>query len=220
MTHTALLDLHVKSLFTLDENENLLTINEPWNQSQPAPSLYVGTTCDGFQKFFVRAKTDALLRSKMETLFSQKAEPEHYVELLGGGEISKEICYCFAEKIPAKESCLLLTPENIAAVNLGEFSWLAEEISFVQPCFVFLHEQTVVSVCRSVRIDRAHEAGIETAADFRGKGYASVVLAAWAKELIHRGNIPLYSTHSTNLSSQRLAEKFGLRLFATGFHIS
>lgn len=65
----------------------------------------------------------------------------------------------------------------------------------------------------------AHEAGIETAPAYRGKGYAKEALFAWAGAVVSMGAVPLYSTRKTNLPSRRLAEKAGLLFFASGFHI-
>lgn len=75
-------------------------------------------------------------------------------------------------------------------------------------------------MCRSVRIDKAHEAGIETLPQYRGRGYALSVLAAWAEAVRETGGLPLYSTFRSNIASQEVARKAGLEKFAEGFHIA
>lgn len=78
-----------------------------------------------------------------------------------------------------------------------------------------------VAVCSSVRItDVAREAGVETAAGFRGRGYAAKVVAAWAAAVQRIGAIPLYSTSWNNTASQAVARKLGLRMFGADLHIT
>jgi predicted GNAT family acetyltransferase len=72
-----------------------------------------------------------------------------------------------------------------------------------------------VSVCFSARSSPvACEAGVETAAQFRGRGYAGVVTAAWARAIRASGRTPFYSTSWTNGASLANARKLGL--IATG----
>ena len=64
----------------------------------------------------------------------------------------------------------------------GGFEELVAELSDWQPFLAIVEESRAVSVCRSVRITAvAHEAGVETLPDFRGKGYAKDVVAGWAR---------------------------------------
>jgi predicted GNAT family acetyltransferase len=59
----------------------------------------------------------------------------------------------------------------------------------------------------------AAEAGVETAPEFRGRGYASAVVTRWAEVVRQSGRRPLYSTSWDNLASQGVAKKLGLILY-------
>ncbi|MXY71814.1 MAG: GNAT family N-acetyltransferase, partial [Dehalococcoidia bacterium] len=77
------------------------------------------------------------------------------------------------------------------------------------------------SVCGSVRITpEAHEAGVETSANARGRGFAVAVVAAWAQAVRALGAEPLYSTSWDNAASQAVASKLGLIPYASTFHMT
>jgi hypothetical protein len=70
-----------------------------------------------------------------------------------------------------------ITREN-AELLRGGFEWQIARIDNEQPCLAMLCRRQAVSICRSVRLtSRAHEAGVETLNAFRGRGYASKVVA-------------------------------------------
>ena len=77
-----------------------------------------------------------------------------------------------------------------------------------------------LSVCFcSRRSDAAAEAGLETAAAFRGRGLGSQVTAAWALAVRASGRIPLYSTSWSNGASLAVARKLGLVAYASGWSL-
>lgn len=70
----------------------------------------------------------------------------------------------------------------------------------------------VVSMCHTPRISSAGaEAGTWTDPKFRGRGYAAAATAAWADLLAATSPFLFYSTTADNRSSQRVAERLGLR---------
>jgi len=78
-----------------------------------------------------------------------------------------------------------------------------------------------VSGCRSVLITpEAHEAGVETLPEFRGKEYAKDVVAKWLWLVRATGTIPLYSTSWENTASQTVARKMRLKLYGADFQIA
>ncbi len=84
-----------------------------------------------------------------------------------------------------------------------------------------LEDSKAVSVCASVRLTpRAHEAGVSTHPDFRGRGHAARAARAWARLVRHLRRIPLYSTSCDNVASLALARKLGLREFGVDLHLT
>jgi hypothetical protein len=78
-----------------------------------------------------------------------------------------------------------------------------------------------VSVCFCARRSNvAAEAGVETAARFRGRGFGPRVTAAWALTVRATGRIPLYSTDWSNESSLAVARKLRLKGYAAVWSIS
>lgn len=221
MDSVELLQRHMDAMYRMDETGRLLTVNEPWNGTEPAPLLHYGCTIRGERRLWLRQDVEDAVASALMRLFQSGADaPKAYADMLRSDAIGEEICYAMEGAPPPSAGCFMATADTLCQVELGEFAWLQEEISAAQPCALLLEEGVVASVCRSVRIGGgAHEAGIETLPIHQGKGYAGAVLSAWAQGVRAMGCLPLYSTSPGNRASQRVAEKGGLRLFATGFHV-
>jgi RimJ/RimL family protein N-acetyltransferase len=82
-------------------------------------------------------------------------------------------------------------------------------------------EPDVPSTCYSSRVGRrADEAGVETPPEHRGRGYAPIAVAAWARRVQRAGKLALYSTSWENRASQRVAAKLGGRLYGEDWHLS
>jgi predicted GNAT family acetyltransferase len=89
------------------------------------------------------------------------------------------------------------------------------------PYFGVVRDGQVVSVCYSARSGpEAAEAGVETAAAYRGQGLAAIATAAWGAAVRHSGRLALYSTAWENKASQGVARKLGLLLYGEDFHIT
>jgi RimJ/RimL family protein N-acetyltransferase len=79
----------------------------------------------------------------------------------------------------------------------------------------------VPSSCYSSRVGRvADEAGVETPPQHRGRGYAPIAVAAWARRVQAEGKLALYSTSWENRASQRVAAKLGGRLYGEDWHVA
>ncbi|MGH2583977.1 MAG: GNAT family N-acetyltransferase [Dehalococcoidia bacterium] len=80
----------------------------------------------------------------------------------------------------------------------------------------------VVSICHTPArmTERAAECGVWTQPDYRGRGYAAAVTAAWAEILRPSGRYLFYSTDAENVSSQRVAARLGLRLIGWMWRLS
>ncbi|MCI0579487.1 MAG: GNAT family N-acetyltransferase, partial [Chloroflexi bacterium] len=128
--------------------------------------------------------------------------------------------YQFTEYFEPSKPLLAITETNAERLR-GGFEELIAELPAWQPFLALVEEGRVVSVCRSVRITpAAHEAGVKTLPNFRGKGYAKDVVAGWARVVQSMGAIPLYSTSWENTASQALAKKLHLVPYGADFHVT
>ncbi|MEZ4708594.1 MAG: GNAT family N-acetyltransferase [Caldilineaceae bacterium] len=222
--------LQTGTLFKLDDAERLLCINE--EGSPPAPFFFMGRTPHG-HVWRLRHDAPAALEPKLAALCeaepmlfnsgvqtaSQHAIslPLHYdaiKQLIGQyGSVENEWrgpAYFFPDDIPVSERTVRIDQSNLHLAQ-GPFAWLHEEWHLVQPGMAWVERDAVASVCFSSRLTpHAAEAGLWTAEEYRGRGYAAAVVAAWARAVQQSGRRPLYSTSWDNLASQAVARKLGL----------
>ena len=90
------------------------------------------------------------------------------------------------------------------------------DVEFSETAAYIVRDGEVVSSCTSSRENAsAAEAWVFTEPDYRGRGYARQVTAAWAHRLQRRGKIPFYSHHRTNLISEAVARSLKLDQYIT-----
>jgi predicted GNAT family acetyltransferase len=65
----------------------------------------------------------------------------------------------------------------------------------------------------------AAEAGVETREQYRGRGYGSIAVVAWAAAVRQGGRMPLYSAEWENIASRALASRIGLICYAEDVHL-
>ena len=227
-----LMVVHVRALFTHDARSRLLCVNEPGG-GKPAPRLFVGRTREGNLRRF-RADLPEALVEELEALCADepvggefRRGPLHlaeYVRLLETHAPVSKVwagpAYKFDEEFEPARPLFAVTEAN-GEVLRGGFEELIEELPVWQPFVALVEGGRAVSVCRSVRITHeAHEAGVETLPDFRGRGYAKEVVAGWARLVRSLGATPLYSTSWENTASQALAKKLRLELYGADFHVT
>lgn len=232
LTEQELMAIHVQALFIHDTNSRLLLVNEP-DGGGPAPRLYLGRTRTGNLWRF-RADLPASLIEELEALCVDEPAPaefsaaprhiEEYLRLLETHAPVRKLyigpAYHFTE-YPEPSRPLQAITETNAEMLRGGFEDLIAELPAWQPFLALVEEGRAVSVCRSVRITpAAHEAGVETLLDFRGKGYAKDVVAGWARAVLSLGAIPLYGTTWENTASQAVAKKLRLATFGADFHVA
>jgi RimJ/RimL family protein N-acetyltransferase len=227
------MEMHVRALFTHDERSRLLRVNEPGGSEARAPRLFLGLTRDGAVWRFSPDITGALAQ-ELESLCADEtacAEPcvaprhaEEYVRLLERHAPVRASeagpAYHFDELTEPSRPTVSITEAN-AELLRGGFDELLDEPPTWQPFVALVREGRAVSVCRSARITReAHEAGVETLPEFRGKGYARDVVAGWARLVRAAGATPLYSTSWENQASRALAKRLGLEFYGSDFHVT
>ena len=228
-----LMEMHAQVMFMHDLNRRIRTINEPWPGEEPAPRLFLGRTIDGSAVCRLRndipdklvEKLTALVENERSLNEDFQTRPKHfddYMNLLAADQYTSGPCYRIPDitmPTPTMQA-VSITRDNINEYSLAGLEWLIAEIDYGQPCFAIIQDHRVVSVCRSVRVStEAHEAGLETLAEYRGRGYAAAVVAAWAIEVRKMGALPLYSTSWDNASSRRVAGKLGLSYYGVNFTI-
>ena len=89
------------------------------------------------------------------------------------------------------------------------------------PWCIALHEDEIASIGMTARLGPAGaESGVVTVPEFRGRGFAAAAVSGWAShpELQHRSLF--YSTQSTNVSSQRVAARLGLRFLGASLRLT
>ena len=226
-----LLRWHERALYTHDADGRLLRMNEP-NGTRAAPRFYLGRCIHGIVSTFRHDLPVALIRSLSELTADETRddgtaeEPRHkeaYVRLLAAhapiGEVWSGPAYVFGPTRESAQDVVDVSISNVAVLRGGFDAWLGD-VSDWQPFVAVLSGGRAVSVCQSVRITpQAHEAGVETLAAFRERGYAAHVVTAWAQRVRERGATPMYSTSWTNLASRALARHLGLVQFAVDFHV-
>jgi len=224
--------IHIQVSFTHDAHSRLLSVKEPGGGA-PAPRLFLGRTREGNLWRF-RADLPEILIEELEALCVDepvgkelRSKPRHfeaYVRLLETHAPVQKLwmgpAYQFTEYFEPSRHLLAITETN-AEMLRGGFEELVAELPDWQPFLAIVEESRVISVCRSVRITPdAHEAGVETLHDFRGKGYAKDVVAGWARLVQSMGAIPLFSTSWENTASQAVAKKLHLVPYGADFHVT
>ena len=234
-TDLELIDIHASLLFTYDSRSRLLFVNEPNSAVIPAPRLFLGRTQAGNIWWF-RADLPEKLCEELHHLCGDEPllssveinKPplnlRKFVRLLGANSPILNVydggpAYCFTEYQMTSKRLIAVTEKNSEMLK-GGFEKLIEELPAWQPFVAHIEENRAVSICRSVRITtEAHEAGVETLPNFRGRGYAKEVTAEWARLVQAGGAIPLYSTSWGNNASQVVAQKLKLRCYGVDFEI-
>ncbi len=230
-----LMSIHVRVVFTHDTESRLLFVNEPDSPVIPASRLFLGRTRAGNVWRFradlpekLCEELDALCADELPVNVEFNEPPRHlesYVRLLEKHapveRFGNGLAYHFPQDaLPPSKPLLAVTEKNAETLQ-GGFEKLVEELPTWQPFVALVEGNRAVSICRSVRItSEAHEAGVETLPDFRGKGYAKDVTAEWARLVRTVGAIPLYSTSWENTASQAVARKLHLKFYGTNFTVT
>jgi RimJ/RimL family protein N-acetyltransferase len=224
-----LIEIEVATLYQLDEDDRLVCINDAGRGA--APRFYLGMTREGN---IARFRYDLPGDIVEELLKVCSREPVHtrlpekplycaaYREILDAHAPVENLWTGPAYVIPSRESVppevIRITPENGDLLR-DSYPDVLRRLETCQPVTGMVEDGTVVSVCISSCVSlRAHESGVETLEEHRGKGFATKVVAAWAEAVRELGRIPFYSTEWENVASQRVAEKLGAVAFGVDFH--
>jgi hypothetical protein len=231
-----LMQIHVSALYRHDDRNRLLSVNEsgPPRPDDPLPPrLYVGRTNEGFVWRF-RHDLPAPLVVELEMMLAAEpvaadlSRPLRCLEavqatLAWDAPVSgmwSGPAWRFPADISAPEREVI--PVTAANDDLVRplFPILADDLPWRQPCLALLDDGRLASLCFSARnTPVAAEAGVDTREEFRRRGYAPAVVAAWARAVHQEGRVPLYSTSWDNLASRSVARKLGLVLYGADLSI-
>jgi hypothetical protein len=176
----------------------------------------------------VRDDVRAEIASELDRLAGEEppiadfeAPPLHadaYLSLVDG-QASSGPAFRFPDEIAQPADVRLI--DRIELLERHFRGWTAEEIPWRTPIVAIMHDGYPVSVCfcATVNSKAGIEAGVETAADFRRRGFAARVTAAWARAIQASGRIPLYSTNWQNIASRGVARKLGLIQYANDWSL-
>lgn len=225
--HRDLMQRHVEALFSHDASGDLVRVNEP--DGGRAPRFFIGTTVHGS---VLRFRDDVApdLRRKLEAVVIQQhsvdspRSPSPYADILAGvAPILKTWtgpAFCFPSDLPTGIGTVRITEADAELLSPFFQRWIPD-VRLCQPMIAMTIDSHAVAMCCSVRATSvAHEAGVETAALYRGRGYAGHVATAWARAVRSTDRIPLYSTSWENTASRTVADKLRLTLFGNDVHVT
>jgi hypothetical protein len=226
-----LMHAHADALFTLDARGDLLRVNEP--AGDVAPRFFLGMTAAGplvrFRADVDRATRDELTQTAARVqpgpdVLNRALDASPFLVILARSRPIEKTwlgpAFLCSGDVPPCPAAIRIDADNRELLRplLGE--WVAD-VPLCQPMRALVLEARAVAVCCSVRrTDTAHEAGVETAAAFRGRGHGAEAVRAWILAVREAGRLPLYSTSWQNVASQAVAKKLGFLLFDNDLHVT
>lgn len=233
LTDLDIMRLHVDAEFTHDAAGDLVATNEP--AASEAPRFFLGQTALGLIVRFRHDVTAARRRTLEQALpvveraaaavqLDRPLDPTPFEHLLTEDarieHTSVGLAFLFPHSLPPVNGTRVLRNATDRALLHPLLAAWAPDIQSSPPFVARVVDGQAVAVCGSVRItEEAHEAGVETAAPFRGRGYARAVVAAWATAVRALGVEPLYSTTWQNDASRAVARTLGLVVIGRDLHI-
>lgn len=222
--------MHIDALYTHDAAGDLLCVNEAAGGGAPAPRFYIGATTDGCVRRFRHDVTSALraaLAAADDGELADLAMPPsaaRYERIVGCyAPVNKTWtgpAFTFPARLPRLGETTIVGASMAPLLDALLPAWIPD-VSTCQPMVVVVVDGKAISICASVRItDEADEAGVDTALEYRGRGYAAQAAAAWATAVRDLGRVPLYSTSWTNAASRSVARKLSLVHFGNDLHIT
>jgi RimJ/RimL family protein N-acetyltransferase len=226
--------IHVATLFGYDAEGRLRFVREPGDPHVP-PRFFMGRTLQGNVWHFRYDLPDDLIRDleflcRSEPVASDLVRPPSVTaairaKLLEHAPIIREErgpAYVIPESVRAPKESVLITKGNAHFLQ-AEFPWMFRLILDavdIGPITAVVFEGRALSICHCARLSpSAAEAGVETLQAMQGKGYATAAVAGWAVAIRERGLLPLYSTSSDNIASQRVARKLVMVLYGEDWSI-
>lgn len=223
--------LHVETLFRLDCAGRLVETNE--RLARPAPRVFVARSPAGAVCRTRDDVADDLAAELMRLAHELPALPERPgdVELYAAieaalvrGELPPRSrwhgpAFDFSTA-PRRAGGEVVEITDDRSALVGPFAEFRDTLDHGPPFLAVVRDGAVVSACFSARLAPVSaEAGVETLAAHRGRGYAPAVVAAWRTAIEATGRTPLYSTSYDNAASRGVARRLELRQYAETFSL-
>ena len=216
--------LQLETLFVLNGEGRIVSTREPSASAGPAFSLIRDRkTC----AWAVHRDVAAHLNRELVALARTEPPPREYADppthaktyvALLGGRVDAGPVFTFPATVRAASGVSAIT--DFAQLTRHFRGWTPDELPERSPILGIVEDGDAVSVCFCARrTPAAAEAGLETAPNFRGRGFGALVAAAWARAIQDSGRLPLYSTSWSNAASLAVARKLKLCACASDWNL-
>ncbi len=226
-----LAQLQAAALYVQDADGRLLRVNEP-EPDDAVPRFFLARTPAGhlwrtcYDVPAERTAQLARLAADEPVPSDLRAPPQYLAEYSALLQQDAPIrstqsgpAYYLPPRAPARGT-VGITPQN-AALLRAHFPYTLRRLAERAPVVVVVADGVAVAACYTVRITaQAAEAGVDTIAGYRGRGYAVATVGGWAAGIRAGGKLPLYSTAWENTASQAVARKLGAVQYGVDFSIT
>ncbi|WP_336760559.1 GNAT family N-acetyltransferase [Paenibacillus sp. USHLN196] len=217
-----MLKIQASTLYTINEQQRLLSINEPGGGK--APALFIGMTSAGSLTYY----HEQLPPDLMDELSKDCKLPLDIPKLIRKVETFEPVnrvwmgpAYAFPEISDEWNLNVQLIGHEQRYMLAEHFPELTDHLHEKSPVAAYVIGDSAVAVCFSARVSiHGAEASLYTAPGFRGRGYAAETVKCWQYYVRESGRMPIYSTSLDNLASQHVARKLGLIQFGVDFSIT
>lgn len=245
MSDIDLVRAQLGSAFIFDASGNIVGHNDPPRTAIDFKILLSGCA-DGNVNLFA-AGMDSERHTAVERLFADEPplaqfaqHPVHlaqYAKILADGEAPPRISIGLNWHLPRDIRPLRTEPVIMSGTPEGDALTARFRDEGVSPalvamgftdtgefwppwCAVFEGDE-ITALGFSARLgDAAADLGLVTVPEFRGRGFGAIATAAWAAHPALARHTLFYSTQLTNLSSQRVVARLGLRFIGTTCRVS
>jgi Acetyltransferase (GNAT) domain len=242
---TGLLAIQLRTLFLLTDTGRIERENEPGGHL-PGPRLWFAGCASG-NVISVRSDiasgvaTQIAILAAAEPPFTDPNRPpkylDRYIDLLSRDGVAPQkslgLIYEFPHHLQYRSRVGLIDDESHEVRRVHELlsadgmpDGLAElgfrSVSDLwRPWCAALVDGQVASIAFAARISTTGaELGVATVKAFRGQGYAAAAVAGWSRLPVLRWRELFYSPDGTNVASQRVIARLGLRFLGASLRLS
>ena len=220
-----LLERQIRNLFVVDDRGLIVRVNEPGGG--PPPLFYMGRATDGCVAF-VSARLPAALGQRLLTATAEEPPTDDFTRPAHALRVAAAIALEMRLAVTMRRGPAYLAAGDPPAIEIDAgvavaagqrlHPWIAERwheatLPPLELASVVMVDDQVVALCHCARLGpHDAEAGVETAEEFRHRGFAAAATADWIRAVHASGRAAFYSTDWDNVASQGVARKLGLQL--------